>query len=140
MEKWKSALRVALRLLLVLACVVGIRLLMGSRPLMYLSALDVERIEVSLTPPGTVLTAVGDDAAQAVTLLSKTVCYPPRDEVFSGQAVTLTIYKHDGSVMTVTACGDQFTMDGKGYRARLSDGESLAQWAQALAQKQDVQS
>lgn len=42
--------------------------------------------------------------------------------------------------MTVTACGDHFTIDGKGYRTRLSDGEALAAWAQALAEKQEVQS
>ena len=122
--------------LVVLACLAGIRLLMGTRQMMYLSARDIARIEVAITPPGTTLTATGDDAAEAVKILSKTVCYTQQKEEVAGQAVTLTIYKHDGTAMMVISCGDHVTIDGKGYRARLSDGEALAAWAQALADKQ----
>lgn len=126
--------------LVALAFLAGIRLFLGTRQMMYLSALDIARIEVTITPPGTTLTATGDDAAEAVKVLNQTVCYTPQKEDVAGQAVTLTIYNHDGTTMTVTACGDHFTIDGKGYRTRLSDGEALAAWAQALAEKQEVQS
>lgn len=123
----------------VLVCLVIARLLLGTQQMMYLSAVDIHHIDVTITPPGTTLTASGDDAAEAVKILNKTVCYYPQEEV-AGQAVNLTIYMHDGTTMTVTGCGDHFTIDGKGYKTRLSDGEKLAQWAQALAEKQGLQS
>lgn len=125
---------------LAILCLAGIRFLLGSRQMMYLSAKDIARIEVSITPPGSTCTATGDDSAAAVKILSRTVCYAARDEEVSGQTVALTIYKHDGTTMTVTACGDRCTIDGKTYRIRLSDEEDLLQWAQALADVQNTQS
>lgn len=133
-------LRRLIAVLVVLAILAGIRLFMGTRQMMYLSARDIARIEVSITPPGTTLTATGDDAAEAVKVLNRTVCYLPQTEEVAGQAVVLTIHKHDGTTMTVTSCGDYLAIDGKGYHARLSDGEKLSDWAQALAEKQEVQS
>lgn len=116
------------------------RLLLGTQQMMYLSALDIDHIDVTVTPTGTTMTASGDDAAEAVKVLNKTVCYYPQQQEVTGQAVTLIIYMHDGSTMTVIGCGDHFTIDGKGYKTRLSDGEKLDQWAQALAEKQGLQS
>nr|WP_317400991.1 hypothetical protein [uncultured Gemmiger sp.] len=126
--------------ILILLCLGGIRILLGSRQMMYLSATDIDHIDVTITPPGTTLTSVGDDSAEAVKILSQTVCYFPRSESVAGQAVTLTIYKHNGTTMTVTSCGNHCTIDGKAYRVRSSDGEALAQWALSLAEKQNVQS
>lgn len=119
----------------VLVCLVIARLLLGTQQMMYLSAVDIHHIDVTITPPGTTLTASGDDAAEAVKILNQTVCYYPQEEV-AGQAVSLTIYMHNGTTMTVSSCGDHFSIDGKGYKTRLSDGDTLAQWAQALAEKQ----
>lgn len=127
-------------IVLVLLCLAGIRMLLGSRQMMYLSAKDIDHIEVTITPPGTTLTSVGDDSAEAVKILSQTVCYFPRSENVTGQSVTLTIYKHDGTTMTVTSCGDHCTIDGKAYWVRASDGEALAQWALSLSEKQSHQS
>lgn len=142
-KKTRKPLSPLLRRLLTVAaviiCFVLIRMVLGTQQMMYLSAVDIDHIDVTITPPGTTLTASGDDAAEAVKVLNKTVCYYPQEEV-AGQAVTLTIYMHDGSTMTVTGCGDHFTIDGKGYKTRPSDGEKLVQWAQALAEKQGLQS
>lgn len=132
--------RILLRVLLIAAAVLcfltALRLLLGTRQMMYLSAVDIHHIEVTMTPPGTTLTASGDDAAEAVKILNKTVCYYPQQEEVAGQTVALTIHRHDGTTMTVTACGDHFTIDGKGYKTRLSDGEKVDQGARALAEKQ----
>lgn len=136
----KVILRRVITILVVLAILAGVRLLMGTRQLMYLSARDIARIEVNINPPGTALTATGDDAAEAVKVLNRTVCYLSQQEEVSGQAVALTIYKHDGTTMSVLSCGDSLTIDGHTYRARLSDGEKLSDWAQALAEKQEIQS
>ena len=119
----------------VLLCLAGLRLLLGTRQMMYLSAVDIHHMEVTVTPPGTTMTASGDDAAEGVKILNKTVCYYPQQEEVAGQAVALTIYRHDGTTMTVTACGDHFTIGGKGYKTRSADGETLAAWAEALAEK-----
>lgn len=135
-NRTRIILRRLLTVAVVLLCLAAARRLLGTRQMMYLSAVDIHHIEVTMTPPGTTLTASGDDAAEAVKILSKTVCYHPQQEEVAGQTVALTIHKHDGTTMTVTACGDHFTIDGKGYKTRLSDGEKLAQWAQALAEKQ----
>ena len=133
-------LRRILTILVVLLVLAVARLLLGSRQMMYLSALDVDHIDVSITPPGTVATAVYDDAAQAVNILNQMVCYYPQSEKVAGESVTLTIYKHDGTTMTVVSCGSHITIDGKGHKTRLSDGEALSAWAQALVDKQASQS
>ncbi len=136
----RRVLQRIIAVVVVLACLAGVRLLLGTRQMMYLAARDIARIEVTITPPGTTLTATGDDTAEAVKVLSKTVCYAPQKDEVAGQTVALTIYKHDGTTMAVTSCGDFLTIDGKWYRARLSDGEKLSDWAQALAEKQNIQS
>lgn len=139
----KSLPPVLSRILTVVAIIVVFvlaRLLLGSQEMMYLSAKDIDHIDVAVNPDGIVLTSTGDDSAAAVKILNKTICYYPRQEEAAGQAVTLTIYMHDETTMTVTACGDYFNIDGKGYKTRLSDGEKLAEWAEALAEKQGIQS
>lgn len=145
MEKQTSSnnhpiLRRIATILIVLVILAAARLLLGSRQMMYLSATDIDHMEVTMTPQGTTVTAVGDDSAAAVNILSQTVCYYPQAEEVTGQSVSLEIYMHDGTTMTVTACGDHFTIDGKSYKTRLSDEEALAEWAQALAEKQGSQS
>lgn len=127
-------------IVLAIVCLAGIRFLLGSRQMMYLSAKDISRIEVSITPPGSTCTATGDDSAAAVKILNQTVCYGARNENTSGQTVALTIYNHDDTTMNVTFCGNCCTIDGKSYRIRPSDEESLLQWAQTLADAQNTQS
>lgn len=145
MEKQTSShnhpiLRRIATILVVLVILAAARLLLGSRQMMYLSATDIDHMDVTISPSGTTVTAVGDDSAAAVNILSQTVCYYPQQEEVAGQSVSLDIYMHDGTIMTVTACGNHFTIDGKSYKARLSDGEALEDWAQALAEKQGSQS
>lgn len=118
-------------------CLVGVKALLGTRTMMHLHAQDIDRIEVSVTPPGTVLTATGADVSDVVALLSQAVTYGPKEPV-AGQAVDLTIYKLDGSVQQVVVCGDYLEVDGRGYRLRESDGEKIDAWAASLAQSQSV--
>lgn len=125
-----------LTVVVILVVFVLARLLLGSQEMMYLSAKDIDHIDVTVNPGGIALTSTGDDSAEAVKILNKTVCYYPQQEDVAGQAVTLTIYMHDETTITVTACGNHFIIDGKGYKTRMSDGEKLDQWAQALAEKQ----
>ena len=139
-SRFSAILRRLVTILVVLAVLAGVRLLLGTRQMMDLSAKDIDHIEVTVTPPGTTLTAVGDDSAEAVKVLNQVVCYYPRQEAVAGQSVTLVIYMHDATTMTVTACGDQYTIDGKGYKTRTADGDALSAWAQALAEKQNLQS
>ena len=87
-----------------LVCLAAIKMLLGTRTLMYLYARDIDHIAVTVTPPG--------------------------------QAVSLTIYNHDGTTQQVVACGDYLEIDGKGYKMRLSDGEKIDAWADALAEAQ----
>ena len=83
------------------------------------------------------MTAVGDDSAAVVSFLSKAVTHG-RKEPVTGQTISLTIYNLDESVQQVNVCGEYLEVDGKGYKMRLSDGEAIAAWAQALAEKQGV--
>ena len=110
---------------------------MGTRTMMYLYARDIDHIDVTVTPPGVTMTAVGDDSAAVVSLLSKAVTHG-RKEPVTGQTISLTIYNLDESVQQVNVCGDYLEVDGKGYKMRLSDGEAIAAWAKALAEKQGV--
>ena len=98
-----------------LVCLAAIKMLLGTRTMMYLYARDIDHIAVTVTPPGESLTATGDDVAGAVSL---------------------TIYNHDGTTQQVVACGDYLEIDGKGYKMRLSDGEKIDAWADALAEAQ----
>ena len=121
-----------------LVCLAAIKMLLGTRTLMYLYARDIDHIAVTVTPPGESLTATGDDVAEAVSLLSKAVTHGRQNEAPAGQAVSLTIYNHDGTTQQVVACGDYLEIDGKGYKMRLSDGEKIDAWADALAEKQGI--
>lgn len=133
-------LRRILTVVVVLALLVAVRLVLGSKEMMYLSARDIDHIEVTVNPDGLALSAYGDDAAVGVKVLNKTVCYYPQAEEVAGQSVSLDIYMNDGTMMTVVSCGNHCTIDGKGYKTRSADGEALVQWAQALAEKQSTQS
>lgn len=133
-------LRRILTVVVVLVVLAAVRLVLGSKEMMYLSAKDIDHIEVTVNPDGLALSAYGDDAAEGVKVLNKTICYYPQNEEMAGQAVTLQIYMHDETTMTVVSCGDHCTIDGKGYKTRAADGEALVQWAQALAEKQSTQS
>ena len=50
--------------------------------------------------------------------------------------IQVSIYNHDGTTQQVVACGDYLEIDGKGYKMRLSDGEKIDAWADALAEAQ----
>ena len=139
-EKQKNSrtiLKRALTVVIAVLCVFGIKTLMGTRTMMYLYARDIDHIDVTVTPPGVTMTAVGDDSAAVVSLLSKAVTHG-RKEPVTGQTISLTIYNLDESVQQVNVCGDYLEVDGKGYKMCLSDGEAIAAWAQALAEKQGV--
>lgn len=139
-EKQKNSrtiLKRALTVVIAVLCVFGIKTLMGTRTMMYLYARDIDHIDVTVTPPGVTMTAVGDDSAAVVSLLSKAVTHG-RKELVTGQTISLTIYNLDESVQQVNVCGDYLEVDGKGYKMRLSDGEAIAAWAKALAEKQGV--
>mgnify|MGYP005769612587 FL=1 len=139
-EKQKNSrtiLKRALTVVIAVLCVFGIKTLMGTRTMMYLYARDIDHIDVTVTPPGVTMTAVGDDSAAVVSLLSKAVTHG-RKEPVTGQTISLTIYNLDESVQQVNVCGDYLEVDGKGYKMRLPDGEAIAAWAQALAEKQGV--
>lgn len=118
-----------------LVCLAAIKMLLGTRTMMYLYARDIDHIAVTVTPPGESMTATGDDVAEVVSLLSKAVTHG-RSEAVAGEAVSLTIYNHDGTTQQVVACGDYLEIDGKGYKMRLSDGEKIDAWADALAEAQ----
>ena len=139
-EKQKNSrtiLKRALTVVIAVLCVFGIKTLMGTRTMMYLYARDIDHIDVTVTPPGVTMTAVGDDSAAVVSLLSKAVTHG-RKEPMTGQTISLTIYNLDESVQQVNVCGDYLEVDGKGYKMRLPDGEAIAAWAKALAEKQGV--
>ena len=139
-EKQKNSrtiLKRALTVVIAVLCVFGIKTLMGTRTMMYLYARDIDHIDVTVTPPGVTMTAVGDDSAAVVSLLSKAVTHG-RKEPVTGQTISLTIYNLDESVQQVNVCGDYLEVDGKGYKMRLSDGGAIAAWAKALAEKQGV--
>ena len=139
-EKQKNSrtiLKRALTVVIAVLCVFGIKTLMGTRTMMYLYARDIDHIDVTITPPGVTMTAVGDDSAAVVSLLSKAVTHG-RKEPVTGQTISLTIYNLDESVQQVNVCGDYLEVDGKGYKMRLPDGEAIAAWAKALAEKQGV--
>lgn len=139
-EKQKNShtiLKRALTVVIAVLCVFGIKTLMGTRTMMYLYARDIDHIDVTVTPPGVTMTAVGDDSAAVVSLLSKAVTHG-RKEPVTGQTISLTIYNLDESVQQVNVCGDYLEVDGKGYKMRLPDGEAIAAWAKALAEKQGV--
>lgn len=139
-EKQKNSrtiLKRALTVVIAVLCVFGIKTLMGTRTMMYLYARDIDHIDVTVTPPGVTMTAVGDDSAAVVSLLSKAVTHG-RKEPVTGQTISLTIYNLDESVQQVNVCGDYLEVDGKAYKMRLSDGEAIAAWAKALAEKQGV--
>lgn len=139
-EKQKNSrtiLKRALTVVIAVLCVFGIKTLMGTRTMMYLYARDIDHIDVTVTPPGVTMTAVGDDSAAVVSLLSKAVTHG-RKEPVTGQTISLTIYNLDESVQQVNVCGDYLEVDGKGYKMRLLDGEAIAAWAKALAEKQGV--
>ena len=106
-----------------LVCLAAIKMLLGTRTLMYLYARDIDHIA---------------DVAEVVSLLSKAVTHGRQNEAPAGQAVSLTIYNHDGTTQQVVACGDYLEIDGKGYKMRLSDGEKIDAWADALAEKQGI--
>lgn len=133
----RTILKRALTVVIAVLCVFGIKTLMGTRTMMYLYARDIDHIDVTVTPPGVTMTAVGDDSAAVVSLLSKAVTHG-RKEPVTGQTISLTIYNLDESVQQVNVCGDYLEVDGKGYKMRLPDGEAIAAWAQALAEKQGV--
>ena len=133
----RTILKRALTVVIAVLCVFGIKTLMGTRTMMYLYARDIDHIDVTVTPPGVTMTAVGDDSAAVVSLLSKAVTHG-RKEPVTGQTISLTIYNLDESVQQVNVCGDYLEVDGKGYKMRLSDGEAITAWAQALAEKQGV--
>ena len=79
----KSLPPVLSRILTVVAIIVVFvlaRLLLGSQEMMYLSAKDIDHIDVAVNPDGIVLTSTGDDSAAAVKILNKTICYYPRQE------------------------------------------------------------
>lgn len=139
-EKQKNSrtiLKRALTVVIAVLCVFGIKTLMGTRTMMYLYARDIDHIDVTVTPPGVTMTAVGDDSVAVVSLLSKAVTHG-RKEPVTGQTISLTIYNLDESVQQVNVCGDYLEVDGKGYKMRLADGEAIAAWAKALAEKQGV--
>lgn len=139
-EKQKNSrtiLKRALTVVIAVLCVFGIKTLMGTRTMMYLYARDIDHIDVTVTPPGVTMTAVGDDSVAVVSLLSKAVTHG-RKEPVTGQTISLTIYNLDESVQQVNVCGDYLEVDGKGYKMRLPDGEAIAAWAKALAEKQGV--
>ena len=139
-EKQKNSrtiLKRALTVVIAVLCVFGIKTLMGTRTMMYLYARDIDHIDVTVTPPGVTMTAVGDDSAAVVSFLSKAVTHG-RKEPVTGQTISLTIYNLDESVQQVNVCGDYLEVDGKGYKMRLSDGEAIEAWARALAEKQGV--
>lgn len=139
-EKQKNSrtiLKRALTVVIAVLCVFGIKTLMGTRTMMYLYARDIDHIDVTVTPPGVTMTAVGDDSAAVVSLLSKAVTHG-RKEPVTGQTISLTIYNLDESVQQVNVCGDYLEVDGESYKMRLSDGEAIAAWAKALAEKQGV--
>ena len=130
-EKQKNSrtiLKRALTVVIAVLCVFGIKTLMGTRTMMYLYARDIDHIDVTVTPPGVTMTAVGDDSAAVVSLLSKAVTHG-RKEPVTGQTISLTIYNLDESVQQVNVCGDYLEVDGNGYKIRLSDGEAIAAWA-----------
>lgn len=133
----RTILKRALTVVIAVLCVFGIKTLMGTRTMMYLYARDIDHIDVTVTPPGVTMTAVGDDSAAVVSLLSKAVTHG-RKEPMTGQTISLTIYNLDESVQQVNVCGDYLEVDGKGYKMRLSDGEAITAWAKALAEKQGV--
>lgn len=133
----RTILKRALTVVIAVLCVFGIKTLMGTRTMMYLYARDIDHIDVTVTPPGVTMTAVGDDSAAVVSLLSKAVTHG-RKEPVTGQTISLTIYNLDESVQQVNVCGDYLEVDGKGYKMRLPDGEAIAAWAKALAEKQGV--
>ena len=133
----RTILKRALTVVIAVLCVFGIKTLMGTRTMMYLYARDIDHIDVTVTPPGVTMTAVGDDSAAVVSLLSKAVTHG-RKEPVTGQTISLTIYNLDESVQQVNVCGDYLEVDGKGYKMRLSDGEAIEAWARALAEKQGV--
>ncbi len=133
----RTILKRALTVVIAVLCVFGIKTLMGTRTMMYLYARDIDHIDVTVTPPGVTMTAVGDDSAAVVSLLSKAVTHG-RKEPVTGQTISLTIYNLDESVQQVNVCGDYLEVDGKDYKMRLSDGEAIAAWAKALAEKQGV--
>lgn len=119
-----------------LICLVAIKMLLGTRTMMYLYARDIDHIEVTITPPGETLTATGDDVAEVVSLLSKAVTHGRQKETPAGQAVSLTICNHDGTTQQVVVCGDYLAVDGRGYKMRTADGDKIAAWADALAASQ----
>lgn len=133
----RTILKRALTVVIAVLCVFGIKTLMGTRTMMYLYARDIDHIDVTVTPPGVTMTAVGDDSAAVVSFLSKAVTHG-RKEPVTGQTISLTIYNLDESVQQVNVCGDYLEVDGKGYKMRLPDGEAIAAWAKALAEKQGV--
>lgn len=123
--------------IVLVAALVLIRLLLGTRTFIYLSSKDIDHVDITVTPPGIAATSTGDDTAALVKLLGKAVTYLPTDQVPSGQSVSLTIFKHDGTQSHVVVCGDYLEVDGKGYHTRTSDGEAIAQWAVTFAESQN---
>ena len=123
---------------IVLVALVVIRLLLGTRTFIYLSSKDIDHVDITVTPPGISATSTGDDTAALVKLLGKAVVYLPSQEMPSGQSVSLTLYKHDGTQTQVLVCGNYLEVDGKGYHTRAADGEAIAQWAQTFAESQNA--
>ncbi len=124
--------------IVLVAALVVIRLLLGTRTFIYLSSKDIDHVDITVTPPGISATSTGDDTAALVKLLGKAVVYLPSKEMPSGQSVSLTLYKHDGTQTQVLVCGNYLEVDGKGYHTRAADGEAIAQWAQTFAESQNT--
>lgn len=118
---------------LIVAFVVAIRMFLGSYELMYLSSKDIDHVDVTTTPPGITAVSTGDDTAQMVKLLRKTVFHGKTNAVPAGQYTTMTLYFHDGTQQKISVCGDYIEVDGVGYSTREKDGAAIAEWAESLS-------
>lgn len=135
-KKPHPLLKNILILLLIVAAFLGARFLLGTYTMMYLSANDIDHVEVVVSPEGGSAVSTGDDTAALVKLLRKVDVHYAQEEAVAGQAVSLTLFNHDGTQMQVVLSGSHVTIDGEGYKCGSKGSQKVADWANGLLEKQ----
>lgn len=117
----------------IVAAVLLLRMVLGSRELMYFTASRFETVTVE-TVPSAAVTLEDRQVGELAPMLSKIVFYrreEPSGE--TGRQLHLVATEPDGSQTDVViwADGTHLTMDGKTFQVRAKDVENVIQWVDA---------
>ncbi len=139
----KSVLLVCVAAVVVLAGVLIVPMLVGSRPFKNLRAEEVASIELTVRPPDVTRQITEQEQVQEIVgALRQVVIYEKSDEwrEYNGQYAAFALIMKSGERTEVAAYNPFVILDGQGYRTKYEPCEELNRLANASLSQADATS